>query len=61
MQLINWKDTSVIIQSQITEGDRTVLMWASYLRVWRDDVDKADDGQQNDTDQPEDELFPERH
>jgi len=61
VQLINWKDTSVIIQSQITEGDRTVLMWASYLRVWRDDVDKADDGQQNDTDQPEDELFPERH
>jgi len=50
----------VIVQSQITEGEKTASILASYLRVWCDDVDKADDGQQNDTDEPEDELFPQR-
>jgi len=32
----------------------------SYLRVRRNDIDETDDGQQNDTDEPENELFPER-
>jgi len=32
----------------------------SYLSVWCDDVDEADDGQQDDADQPEAELFPQR-
>lgn len=36
-------------------------MLALYLRVWCDDVNEADDRQQNDTDKPEDELFPQRH
>jgi len=30
------------------------------LRVGCDDVDQTDDGQQNDADQPEDELFAQR-
>jgi len=36
--------------------DRILL----YLRVWCDDVDKTNDGQQYDADEPEDELFPQR-
>jgi len=34
--------------------------WVSYLRVRCDDIDETDDRQQNDTDEPEDELFPQR-
>lgn len=35
-------------------------MLSSYLRVWCDDVDEADDGQQHDADEPEAQLFPQR-
>jgi len=46
-------------RSLIMKADMTTWV-VSYLRVRRNDVDETDDWQQNDTDEPEDELFPQR-
>ena len=57
---VEW-DISPLAQSDNeSRNDGVGGLILSYLRVRRNDVDETDDGQQNDTDEPENELFPER-